>query len=195
LASRRAVYAEPAEPRSRASVATRVSLVPSDEWDAPFPFGYPAAVESAGSVAAPLLAGFSFALVGLIIPSPEHFRWPSGALILLLGGGIFFIAAVQCSFWARQFVVTPQEFEEWRPEYPPERKHALQHLHRRGFTLWAARFNFCYRAGILLLLAGVVVAVIPPGTIGCWVSFGARLGSCHVAPPRESGHGLQRSAG
>lgn len=147
-------------------MATVDASPPPNEWDPPFPLGYPGAIESAGSVAAPLLAGFSFALVGLVIPSPEYFRWPSGTLILLLAGGVSFIAAVQCSFWARQFAVGPADVEEWRPQHPLERKVALQRLHKHGFLLWGSRFNFWYRAGILLLLAGVVLAVVPRGTIG-----------------------------
>jgi hypothetical protein len=144
-----------------------------EDWDRPFPFGFPAAIESAGSVAAPLLAGFSFALVGLIIPAPEHFRWASGALTLLLAGAAAFIAAVQCSFWARQYAITPEDIELWRPEYPAERKAALQRLHRRGFAIWARRFNASYRTGILLLLAGVTAALVPPGTIGAgrWIAI------------------------
>jgi len=73
---------------------------------------------------------------------------------------------VQCSFWARQYAITPEEIELWRPEYPAERKAALQRLHRRGFAIWARRFNVSYRTAILLLLAGVTVALVPPGTIG-----------------------------
>jgi hypothetical protein len=137
-----------------------------EDWDVPFPFGLPVALESAGSVAAPLLAGFSFALVGLIIPAPEHFRWSSGSLVLLLASGVSFIAAVQCGFWTRQFAVTPEEIELWHPDLPREQKVGLQRLHRRGFKIWSYRFNLSYRTGILLLLAGVTVALVPPGDIG-----------------------------
>jgi hypothetical protein len=136
-----------------------------ESWDQPFPYGYPAATENAGSVAAPLLAGFSFALVGLVIPTPENFRWPNATLALLLAGGVSFIGSVQCSFWARQYAITPEDIELWRPEYPPERKLALQRLHKLGFDTWARRFNFSYRAGILLLLAGIALALVPRGPI------------------------------
>ncbi len=60
----------------------------------------------------------------------------------------------------------PQDIELWRPEYSAERKAALQRLHRRGFAIWARRFNVSYRTGILLLLAGVTVALVHPGAIG-----------------------------
>jgi hypothetical protein len=137
-----------------------------ENWDQPFPYGFPAATESAGSVAAPLLAGFSFALVGLVIPAPERFRWPSATLVLLLAGGVAFVAAVQCSFWARQYAITPEDIDLWRSEYSRERKLALQHLHKLGFDIWAGRFNVAYRAGILLLLGGIALALVPRGSIG-----------------------------
>lgn len=138
----------------------------TERWEAPFPFGYPAAAENAGSVAAPLLAGFSFALVGLIIPSPEHLRWPNLALSLLVASGVSFIASVQCGFWARQFVVTPDEIKLWHPDYPQGRMQALQRLHAACFYRWNGRLNRSYRAGIALLLFGVTFALVPPGDIG-----------------------------
>ena len=137
-----------------------------EEWDAPFPFGFASAADATGSVAAPLLAGFSFALVGLVLPAPEHFRWPSLVLTLFLGAGVCFITAVQCSFWARQYAITPQDIEAWRPNYPLERKIALQRLHSQGFRIWVRRLNRWYKIAILLLLAGLVLALVPPGEVG-----------------------------
>jgi len=138
----------------------------AEKWDQPFPYGYPASAESAGSVAAPLLAGFSFALVGLVIPSPNDFRWPSAALLLLLAAGLAFIGAVQCWFWARMYAITPQDIDLWRPDYPAKQKLAIQRLHMRGFDIWSSRFNRFYRVGILLLLAGMTFTLVPRGDIG-----------------------------
>jgi hypothetical protein len=137
----------------------------TEEWPAPFPYGYKAASESVGSVAAPLLAGFSFALVGLVIPSPDHLRWPNLALVPLVAGGAAFIAAVQCSFWARQYAISPDDIKLWRPGYSPGRIHALLRGHDAGFKKWNARMNYSYRAGIVLLLLGVMFALVPPGHI------------------------------
>jgi hypothetical protein len=137
-----------------------------ENWNQPFPYGFPAAAENAGSVAAPLLAGFSFALVGLVIPAPEHFRWPSATLALLLAGGVAFVAAVQCSFRTRQYAITPEDIDLWRAEDSHERKLAVQHLHKLGFDIWARRLNVAYRAGILLLLGGIALALVPRGSIG-----------------------------
>jgi hypothetical protein len=87
-------------------------------------------------------------------------------LICLVAAGVAFIAAVQCSFWARQYVVTPDDFKLWHPDYPPVRTQALQRLHNLGFSEWNSRLNRTYRGAILLLLLGVTFALIPPGHIG-----------------------------
>jgi hypothetical protein len=137
-----------------------------EQWKAPFPFGYAAAAESVGSVASPLLAGFSFALVGLVLPSPEHFRWPNAALLFLFGAGVLFIAAVQFSFWARQYAITADDIKLWQPDYPPGRMHALQRLHITAFNKWNARMNRSYRWGIMALLIGLTLSLVAPSHIG-----------------------------
>jgi hypothetical protein len=146
----------------------------SKGWDAPWPYGYPGAVDSAGSVAAPLLAGFSFALVGLIVPEGKGIRWPSFTLALLVAAGFLFVAAVQCGFWARLWAVTPSEINEWTPTDPEERRHAEQRLHAAGFRLWSYRLTWAYRWGILALLAGVTLVLVPPGSPSAarWVAIG-----------------------
>jgi hypothetical protein len=117
-------------------------------------------------VAAPFLAGFSLTLLGLLIPQSDTFRLGDLALILLAAAAVCFIATVQCTFWARQYVVTPQEIEMWRPAYPAERRIALQRLHKCAFDIWSARSVWCYRAGILFVMAGVAVALVPEGSVG-----------------------------
>jgi hypothetical protein len=140
--------------------------MPEPAWDAPFPYGFPAAIESAGTVAAPLLAGFTFALIGLIVTAADTLRYPGIALSLLVTSSISAIAAVQCGFWSRQFAITKEDIRVWRQDYPPERQLALQRLHRRGYEIWTARFTGTYRAAILLLLAGVAMTLVPTGPIG-----------------------------
>jgi hypothetical protein len=153
----------------------------SSEWVAPWPVGYPAAMESAGSVAAPLLAGFSFALVGLIVPEGKGIRWPGVALAFLVAAGLLFIAAVQCGFWARQWTVAPSELEEWWPDDPEERKHAEQRAHAQGFATWAGRLRLTYRTGILFLLVGIAMTLVPPGGIGVARWFAIAIAFAGVA--------------
>jgi hypothetical protein len=132
-------------------------------WQPPFPYGYTAAVDSAGTIAAPLLAGFSFTLIGLVVPKAEGIRWPGIALSLLIFAAVAFIAAVQYAFSARMWVTRPSEIAEQEPLTQPWEKVRIQRLHDLGFLRWFKRFQRAYRLGILSLFAGVGFLLIPAG--------------------------------
>ncbi|HYZ78977.1 MAG TPA: hypothetical protein VE596_16555 [Gaiellaceae bacterium] len=116
----------------------------------------------AGSIAAPVLAGFSFTLIGLIVPKTDDVKWPGLALALLMAAAVAFIAAVQFAFTARVWVVRPADLAEWRPHYRLRNRVAYQWLHREAFRRWFRRFQTAYRIGILALFAGVGVLLVPP---------------------------------
>jgi hypothetical protein len=102
--------------------------------------GYRRAMESAGTVAAPLLAGFSFTLLVLLVPTlgeetttvhvgstyrdvatSELFSaLPEVAALLLLLAGLLLIASVQAAITARYFGHAPSDLEEWYPEFFPD---------------------------------------------------------------------------
>lgn len=97
-------------------------------------------MESAGTVAAPLLAGFSFTLLVLLLPTLEGKRTtvragadvrvvsesqdvsalPELAAISLLLAGLLLIASVQAAISMRFHSHSPGELQEWFPEYFPE---------------------------------------------------------------------------
>lgn len=81
-------------------------------WKHPRPYGTPAATESASTIAAPLLAGFSITLIAQVIDSRDSVRWPDVVFILLAGASVAMLAAVQSGFWARQYYVRPEELED-----------------------------------------------------------------------------------
>src|SRR6266851_2942460 len=116
--------------------AVAPSPSPPEDWEAPWPYAYPDAMDSASSVAAPLLAGFSFTLIALIVPEARGIRWPGAALSLLVAAGLSFIASVQCGFWARMWSIKPSDLNDWRPKDPDARKHAEQRAHARGNAIW-----------------------------------------------------------
>jgi hypothetical protein len=98
--------------------------------------GYRRALDSAGAVVAPLLAGFSFTLLVLLLPSlsektttvvtPSGVRvteqtepfsaYPELAAVLLLSAGLLLIASVQAAVSMRKHAHTPGEMREWYPE-------------------------------------------------------------------------------
>jgi hypothetical protein len=131
-------------------------------------YGSAAAVQSVGSVAAPLLAGFSFTLVGLVLASPERFRWPGTSLLLLTLAGLSLVTAVQCAAWARKWDPTPAELLNWWPDFgnlPAEARQQVyeeQRVHAGHHDRWARVTRLAYNAGILSLLAAITVSLVPP---------------------------------
>jgi hypothetical protein len=152
---------------------------PTPEWDVTWPYGHARSAKDLGTIAAPMLAGFSFALIALILPKEADLRWAGVALSLLVAAGILFIMTVQCAVWARQWVVTPTELKEWVPN-DATRRFAEQRLHAHGFDVWSARMLRAYRAAILALLAGVAVTLIPSPkteiTLTRWFAIGIAAG-------------------
>ncbi|MEA2467349.1 MAG: hypothetical protein QOJ57_1475 [Thermoleophilaceae bacterium] len=111
----------------------------TDVWPLDAHLGYRRSIESAGTVAAPLLAGFSFTLLVLLLPTLGDERTtvragaaasvvkesqaftavPELAAILLLLAGLALVFSVQAAITTRYYAHSPAELEEWYPEYFP----------------------------------------------------------------------------
>jgi hypothetical protein len=155
---------EQASPTER----VRPAKWPYETWKVPVPYGYARAVDTASSVAVPLLVGFSVALIVLVLDRTEKIRWPDVALLLLTGATISLVMAIQMAFAARQYVVTPDEIEAWWPDLHLARRwqqqRARQFGHAELLALWIRRFRLTYNLGILLFLAALPVVLLPPAT-------------------------------
>lgn len=137
-------------------------------WDAPFPYGFPAAIDSMGSVAAPLLAGFAVTVATLILTNPDVPRWPNPTLALLLVAAFLLGASVQFTFRARLFAVTPADIEVWWPEpdeWQVRRMRQEQRYHRARYRVWSHRGRVAYNAGIVSFLVGITCTLIPHGQV------------------------------
>jgi hypothetical protein len=142
-------------------------------WALPNPVGYLESIQSAGSVAAPLLAGASFTLVALVLQSATPFgRWQDLALLFLIAAGLAQIFAVQSVIWTRRYMVTPDELRQWYPDdFTPGGERPTQWLlnvqgdNDQAARRWANRTRGWINAGISLLLAGIAVGVVPPGHV------------------------------
>jgi len=142
------------------------------DWRKPSPLGYGQALEAASTVAAPLLAGFSIAFVGVVGADADKFRWPGQAMLLSLCAGIALVAAIQCGFTARKFLYSPAELSEW---WTPEdlkvagRAERLREEQRAAFAIWqrwAGYSRHAYNLGIVLFAAAAGTVVAPPHAIG-----------------------------
>jgi hypothetical protein len=137
----------------------------SPTYEVPPLYGIHGAFDNVGSIAAPLLAGFSVTSMGLVLQVEKDLRWPSLALNFLALASIFFIGAVQFGFWARQYVFTPSDVIQWWPDADNPlrqqmiRREQLEHWH--GFKLWTRRATSGYRLGIVSLLLGLSIMLVP----------------------------------
>jgi hypothetical protein len=142
---------------------------PEPRWKPPFPVGYAAAIDSMGSVAAPLLASVSAALATLVISNEKAFRWPTPTLFLLVGATLALITTVQCAFRARQYSVMPSDLEQWWPlndagSIQLRRQYQRHHFSKHG--AWALAASRFYNVGLLSLLLALAFITLPRGHWG-----------------------------
>jgi hypothetical protein len=136
----------------------------------PGPLGYSAALENVGTTAAPLLAGFAFTLIGLLVTSSDALAQPALALLLLVIASLLLIATVQFAFHARQYYIPPSEYLSLVRMTPDN---GLEDVDlRRDYSSWLLehrklldRARATYNGGIVFLLVGVAVVLIPPGRL------------------------------
>ena len=138
---------------------------PEPRWRVPSPYNYAGAVDGMGTVAAPLLASLCIALVAVVISNTSAFAEANLALLLLLVAAVGFIATLQFSVMARQYIVTPSQLDEWWPDCDApsrrDRLRSIQRSHLTRFFAWADRARFAYNTGILALSLGVGTLLAP----------------------------------
>lgn len=129
-------------------------------------YGEAEALNSMGTIAAPLLGGFSLAAMVLTVTiTTSETRWPDAALLLFMLAAVFFVATVQFMFAARRFQASPSEFKAWWPDAEqPQRIKKLQNdqkRHAAGFRRWSGRALVTYRVAVLCLQAALTMIAVP----------------------------------
>jgi hypothetical protein len=130
------------------------------------PFGYSAALENVGTSAAPLLAGFAFALIGLTVDHTDALARPNLALLLLVAAVLALVYSVQAAFIARQFYIPPGDYVDLKT-IAVEEGFAEDEI--KGWYIawlethstWLQRTRYSYNTGIVILLSGVAVTLVP----------------------------------
>jgi len=132
----------------------------------PQPFSEPAATNQIAGSAAPLLAGFSFALIGLIVTNSDKLRWPNLALALLVAAALLLVNAVQAGSIAIRWSIEPSQ---WKTLLSVARTEQLGALHNAGpaslrkHKAWLIVTRVTYNAGVVLLLTAVAFCLVPSG--------------------------------
>ncbi|MEU9959511.1 hypothetical protein [Streptomyces sp. NPDC050982] len=152
-------------------------------WAVPKRIGYIAASEFTHFVAAPLLAGSSIAVVGVIIADGDKLRWPGPATFSLTLCAIFFISSIQRSFNARANLFSAADVDAWfgTTGRPPEA--VLKQFQRAGFQKWRSAVDGAtnsYNLGVVMLGVGASLALAPPQNSGV-VHASFRWAACSVA--------------
>ena len=142
----------------------------------PNPYGGPGAHESMGSVAAPLLAGFSLTLATLVLQLDDaKLRWRDASLIAMVVAAIAFIMCVQAMFWARLYIASRTDALAWWPDADLVARQRMVHSElrqdRAKYGVWARRAARAYRIGLFALLSGFGLMFVPRDamTVGRWL--------------------------
>jgi hypothetical protein len=170
--------------------ASQLTSGPPVPWGAAPRLGTDRAYQAVGEVAAPLLAGFSVALLGVIAQAPNMLRWPGAALLALIIAVGLLLGSVQAAFTGKQKYWTRSDLLDWYVNEPPDPlSSAFKQMHRRDIDAWLRWLNrarIAYNAGLTVLLIGVAIVLAPPRTsagypvstteaILRWVSAGVAL--------------------
>jgi hypothetical protein len=140
-------------------------------WVTPEWYGTHEALASMGTIAAPLLGGFSLAaMVQTLVLTPGDLRWRDAALLLFMLAAVFFIGTVQVTFWARQYQASPSEIKSWWPDADTRDRLVMlqreQKVHAAGFRTWSNRARVSYSIALLCFLAGLTVLAVPAASAG-----------------------------
>ncbi|MFC8247476.1 hypothetical protein [Streptomyces chartreusis] len=136
--------------------------------------GFGAALHSATFVAAPLLAGFSVTVMGLVLRGQADFRWPGATLLLLTASAILLVASLLFGISSQKFLYSEDELKHWWTATEFEnRKDDLSEHQQRDFVHWqwqGWRAFACYNLGIATLAAALATLLAPLSRDDCAVA-------------------------
>lgn len=148
----------------------------SGEWTVRKPEGYYDAIQAMGTTVAPILAGFAFAILALVLVPPakneaDPLRWRDPVLALLVFSALLLIISTQAAIRARGTMVKPDELRAWYPSSVDSRGWPNQWLGNRQKELegrTARASSICrhtYNAGTLLFFTAIAVLVVPSSPV------------------------------
>lgn len=146
------------------------------EWTVRLPEGYYDAIQATGTTVAPILAGFAFAILAIVLVppgknEPDPLRWRDAVLALLVFSALLLIISTQAAIRARATLVKPDELRAWYPLSvdPAGRPNQWLEGHQKaleGRTLRASgACRQAYNAGTLLFFTAIAVLLVPSGPV------------------------------
>ncbi|MEH6373230.1 hypothetical protein V7793_02545 [Streptomyces sp. KLMMK] len=152
-------------------------------WRKPAPLGWPVASDEMLTIAAPLLAGASITLLGVVIEQRDVFRWADPLLLALVLTVIFMIVAMVWGVGARGHLYSRNDLQDWwgpLDMLPPELNEELIREQQSQFARWLKGIRLamrCFNLGLVLLAVSGILALIPPDheatPVWRWTAAGA----------------------
>jgi len=133
-------------------------------------------MQAVGTMIAPILAGFIFAILALVLIPPakgaaDPVRWRDPVLALLVFSALLLIICTQGAIRARGTLVKPDELRAWYPSSVdevgrPKKWLADYQKVLEGRTARASTVcRHTYNAGVLLLFTAIAVLLVPPSPV------------------------------
>ena len=149
---------------------------PRGAWTVQKPEGYFDAIQAIGTMVAPILAGFTFAILVLVLVPPakneaDPLRWRDPVLALLVFSALLLIISTQAAISARTTLVKPDELRAWNPSsinaagWPTDKLGIRQKALAEHTAAASTVCRHTYNAGTLLLFTAIAVLLVPPSPV------------------------------
>ena len=149
---------------------------PPQKWTVLGPEGYYDSMQVTGTMVAPILAGFTFTILALVLIPPAHgdadpLRWRDQVLALLVFSALLLILSTQAAMRARATLVKPDELRASFPAQMMSDGRPNEWLEGHQKSLDARTRNastgcrHTYNAGTLLLFTAIAVLLVPSGHV------------------------------
>src|SRR6266516_981368 len=137
-------------------------------------------IDRVGDATIPLFAGFSFATLIVVCQDSSKFRWPAPTIFVLTIASVFLIVSVQGRHQARMYLPMLEDFQVQRESkgHPASWENENSYEYRRA-RLSGQGTRLTYHVGIVSLLAGLALALAPPG--GTAIGYALRWSASAIA--------------
>lgn len=137
-------------------------------------------IDRVGDATIPLFAGFGFATLIVVCEDSSKFRWPALTIFVLTIASVSLIVSVQGRHQARMYLPTLEDFQAQRESKgPPANWENEKSYEYKRARLSGQGTRLTYHAGIVSLLAGLALALAPPG--GTAIDYALRWSSSAIA--------------
>ncbi|ASU84909.1 hypothetical protein CDO52_20815 [Nocardiopsis gilva YIM 90087] len=152
--------------RRHAVASARPSVPVVPRWRVPLPHGRTESIRAMGTIAAPLLGGFSLAATAALVTAEAPPVLVDWALIAFVAAAVGFVFCVQFTAAGLGYAATPEERLMWFPSASSDaelmaRVERVQAMDAELEVRYVYRARLTYRVGLVAFLAGIVLICIP----------------------------------